>query len=405
MFAGFFILSELIYLFLFIKASQVGLLDLHHNQSMFLVVSALGLLFVVYFLTYHLLNFQKISIKILFLTVFLFHLTFLFTPYLSSNDLYSYIFTTRVNGIYGKNPYFVKYEMFLQDPLYQKLETVWAHETTLYGPLFLHIGGLINQLGQNNLSFLTYVFKALFIGANLLNIYLLYQITKDKRTVFLFAANPLIIFELSGNSHTESLTLLLLLLSFYFFSRKPAASFLSFITSILIKYYSLVLMPFYLIYLKKVSIKSLALSLSLGILVTVVVYLPFWRGLENFDYLLAYYHGQYISPSPLIYLGEKLLGSYRLSFQINTIIFILFTLILMLKFWRSKATFKQFIFYSFLLYWAYILTKSSLILPWYLILLVLLASLSITWKEYQKYAFSGIIFVSIYSLMLYYFVR
>ncbi len=404
MLIGFTLLSELVYLFLFSKAHQFGLLDLHNSQHLLWVIASLGILLATFYLAYYFLNWSTINIKAVFLVVFIFNITFLFIPYLSSNDLYSYIFTTRVNGIFGENPYFIAYDSFPQDPLYGNLKTIWAEQKTLYGPLFLYIGGFINLLGQNNLLFLTLAFKSLFIGANLINAFLIYQITKNKRAVFLFAANPLVVFELSGNSHTESITLLFLLLSFYFY-RRPVVGFLSFVASVLFKYYPLVFLPLYLIKLKKMGLKTLWFSLGSGLLLTILIYLPFWRGLENFDYLLVYYSGHYISPSPLIALGEKLLGSYQLSFQINTVIFLLVALVIMIKFYLSKTQFKEFIFFSFLLYWTYILTKSSLILPWYLILLVLFGSLCITWRRYQKYALSGIVFASIYSLLLYYFVH
>lgn len=399
------VFSELIYLFLFIKAYQFKLLDLHNNQHLFLVIASLFLLLIAFYLTYFFINWSKVSIKALFLTVFVFNMTFLFIPYLSSNDLYSYIFTTRINSIFGANPYFISYDHFPQDPLYKTLWTIWAEQRTLYGPLFLYIGGFINLIGQNNVVFLIAAFKSLFIAANLVNAYLIYQISKSKQAIFLFAGNPLIIFELAGNSHTESLTLLFLLLSFYFLYKKPVLSFFQFIASVLIKYYPLVFIPFYLIHLKRIGLKPLLISLLLGALGAIIIYLPFWQGLENFDYLQTYYNGQYTSPSPLIYLGQILFGSYLLSFQINTLIFLIITFILIYRFCRSETQFKQFLFYSFLIYWVYILTKSSLILSWYLILLVLLGSLCIAFKEYQRYALGGIVFVSIYNLLLYYFVH
>lgn len=396
---------ELVYLFLFVASRQLGILDLHNDQYMWLVVGSLLLLFIFYFVTYYFLDWKKLDIKAIFFVVCIFHIQFLFIPYLSSNDLYSYIFTTRLNGIFGENPYFVQYDSFPQDVLYPKLETIWAHHPTLYGPLFLHIGGVLNKIDQDNLSLLTYSFKSLFIGANLLSAFLIYKISRSKRAVFLFTTNPLVVFELSGNSHTESLTLLFLLASIYFLYRKPVAGFLGFVFSVLIKYYSAVFLPFYFIFLQKKGIKTLVLSLLIGGLLTIFIYWPFWQGFENFGYLMSYYNGEYTSPSLLIYLGQLLFGSYKLSFQINTFIFLSFAGVLMYKFWRSNAEIKLFLFYSFLLYFAYILTKSSLILPWYLIMLVALASLCSTWREYQKYALVGVIFVSIYSLGLYYFVR
>lgn len=405
MLIGFAFLSELVYLFLLAESLILGSLDLHNDQHMHLVVVSLLILFVGYFLTYHILDWQKISIKAIIFVTCVFHLTFLFVPGLSSSDLYSYIFTTRIQPIFEENPYFVPYNNFPQDILYKKLETVWANHTTLYGPLFLHLGGLLNKVGQNNLAFLVLAFKSLFTGANLVSAFLIYKISKSKKALFLFAANPLVVFELSGNSHTESLTILFLLISIYFLYRWPVAGFVSFTTSVLVKYYSALFLPFYLIKIKREGIKPLILSLLIGALLTIVAYLPFWRGLENFDYLLSYYNGQYTSPSLAVYLGEVLLGSYRLSFQINTYIFLLLTGVLVYRFSFSKAEFSKFVFYSFLLYWIYLLTKLSLVLSWYLIPLVALGSLCVVWKEYQKYAIASLVFAAVYSLALYYFVR
>lgn len=399
------LISELTYLFLSVRAREAGLLNLHDDQHMFWVVSSLTILFLVYFWTYFFLKWQGVGIKVIFAVVLLFNCTLLLTPFLSSNDLYSYIFTTRVNGIFGENPYFVQYDSFQQDPLYLKLETIWAHHPTLYGPLFLHIGGFLNWVGQSNLLFLTAVFKFVFVGANILSAFLIFKISKSKRAVFLFATNPLVVYELAGNSHTESITILFFLASVYFLYRRPIVGFASFVFSVLIKYYSALFLPLFLIKLKKEGRRMLSFSLVAGILLTVFIYFPFWRGPENFDYLFSYYNGQYISPSLAIYLGELLLGSYKLSFQTNTVVFLVVAGVLLYKFWKSKAGLGQFVFCSFLLYWMYVLTKSSLILPWYLILLVLLGSICSAWKEYRKYALAGVIFVSVYSLGLYYFVR
>src|SRR3990167_8619226 len=233
MLIGFAILTEVIYSLLFFQAHSLGLIDLHNNQHLFWVIASLSILFILYFLAYRFLNWPKVQIKTLSRIIIIFHLTFLLIPFLSSNDLYSYIFSTRINGLYYQNPYFTIYDSFPSDPLYHDLWTIWATQRTLYGPLFLYIGGLINYIGQNNLLFLTLAFKSLFIAANLACILLIYKITQSKKAVFLFGVNPLVIYELSGNSHTESLTLLFLLLAFYLYNR-PVMGFLGLIASVLI---------------------------------------------------------------------------------------------------------------------------------------------------------------------------
>lgn len=401
----FFLLSELFYLILLAKSWGGKLINLHDNQTMVFVVTILALLFIIYHLAYHKLDWKKQSVKAIFLIIAVFHLTFLFTPFLTSNDLYSYIFTTRIWPIFGQNPYFVPYNNFHQDPLFENLKTVWASHTNLYAPLFLYPGGLLNLIDQNNFNFLVWSFKTLFIAANLTNVILIYKITRSLKALLLFGTNPLIVFELSGNSHTESFTILFLLTSIYFLHHKPIVGFTSFVSSVLVKYYSALFLPFYFIKLARQGVGKLLLSLLVGTLLTLLTFWPFWRGPENFDYLLSYYNGQYTSPSLLVYLGEVILSSYTLSFQINTIIFLVIFGILIYFFWRAKDSLRYFLFYSFLLYWGYLLTKSSLILSWYLTPLVVLASLCIVWKKHQNYAYAGISFVTLYSLGLYYLVR
>ena len=58
-----------------------------------------------------------------------------------------------------------------------------------------------------------------------------------------------------------------------------------------------------------------------------------------------------------------------------------------------------------IIYFIFILTKLSLVLGWYLTPLVAISSLLINYREYKKYATLGIIFVSFYSLIIYYAVR
>ena len=127
--------------------------------------------------------------------------------------------------------------------------------------------------------------------------------------------------------------------------------------------------------------------------------------LSTFDYLRSYYNGQYQSPSLGIYLGQVLLGSYRLSFNINTFIFLGVSIVLLFKFFFSKTGYKELVFFSFLLYWVYLLTKLSLVLTWYLTPLIALGSLCASWGNYRKIALGSLVFTSIYSLAIFYFVR
>ena len=137
-----------------------------------------------------------------------------------------------------------------------------------------------------------------------------------------------------------------------------------------------------------------------------LIFLPFLNaGGVIFNNLSEFYGGKFNYPSVGIFLGERIFNSYNFSFQINTLIFLLALLLISIKFWFRKFELKIFIFYMGIIYFIFILTKLSLVLGWYLTPLVAISSLLINYREYKKYATLGIIFVSFYSLIIYYAVR
>ncbi len=399
------LISEIIYLYLIFKARSLSLLDLHIPSSQILVIAALVALFVVYFLGVWLIKFEKVTAKQLFASVLALNLVFLMVPFLTSNDLYSYIFQTRVWSAHGQNPYLIPFDKFPDDPIYMQVKTIWSSNTLLQGPVFAFVGGFVNLIGQNNLNLIVLIYKSIFIGATLLCSYLIYLLTKNLKSMFLFGANPLIIFELSGNVHTDSLLIAGLLVAFWVFQTKrfQTLTFATLMISALIKYSTVILAPLFLISFRKSPIKQTLLASLLALFILLAAYLPFWEGKNIFSYLRTYYQGQFISPSLGIVLGEKIFNSYPLSFQINTIIFIGVVLFCYFKY-LIKNSFENLALYSLIIYLTYILTKLSLILTWDLAILVALSSLYFGIKP-NKLSLGTILFTTIYSLGLYYFIK
>ncbi len=399
---SFILVSEFLYLLLLSKKTSILFLDLHNSYYLFFVVFILLSLFLFYFLFYIFASWNKIPFKHIFIAILLFNLTFIVVPFLTSNDLYSYIFQTRVWSIFGKNPYLISYDSFRYDSFYPVIKTIWSSQTFLQGPLFLVIGGLVNFIGKNNLGFVVFLFKFILVGANILSSYVIYLITRDKKAVFLYGTNPLIIFELAGNAHADSILVLLLLISLYYVSQRDSVKgTLSIFASFLVKYSSLMVFPLEFLYLKKKKL----ISVLLGALLVFIVYSPFWSGFKIFNYLISYYNGRYISPSVGIAIGEKIFGSYSFSFNLNSVIFVLVSAYLFFKALFSKREFSKLVFYSFIIYFTYLFTKLSLVLPWDLAPLIALASLCVHWKKYRKFGLYGILYTVGYSLFLYYYVR
>lgn len=380
-------------------------LDLHNPAHLNLVILIFIISYSLYFIIYKYLNWKKLHVKHLIFIILVLHFIFILIPFLTSNDIYSYIFQTRVFGVFKENTFLVPYDKFSFDPLYFHIKTVWSSETNLHGPLFVLIGSIINIIGKNNLIILVLLFKLTLISSNVLSAFLIYKITKSLKALYLYALNPLVIFELSGNAHADSLLILFMLLSFYYIKKGELAGILHTFFSALIKYSTLMFLPFQIIFLKNLGTKKLILYLLLCCFISSIIWLPFFEGLHIFDYLLSYYNGKFISPSLGILVLDKLLNNYAISFKINNIIFMAIYIFLSFRFFITKKSFEKLIFYLFIIFLVYLLTKLSLILVWDLTPLVALSVLCISFKDYKKWGFISLFFTIFYSLCLYWFIK
>ena len=397
--------SEIIYLFILFKRLQVPLLDLHQNSDLFLVLACLAVLFFIYFSFYFFTSWKNVNVKKILLISVIFHITFLFVPFLTSDDLYSYIFSSRLLPIWGANPYIIPFDNFPYDPIYKEIKTIWSSQTVLYGPLFLLVGSGLNLIGQNNFSLLIYLFKITLIGANIISSILVFKLTNSKRALFLYSLNPLIIFELAGNAHSDSLSILLILIALLMINKKPVFGYVSLVASIFIKYFTLLLIPFFSIFVFRKNLRSFILMLILSIIFTVIIFVPFWNGLDIFNYLTSYYAEASPFPSLGILLGTVIFRTYEPSFNINTIFFLGIFVILTIKLLRSDNNLAKLILFSTFLYWAFVLTKLNLVLTWYLTPIIALSSLCLISKKYSKIGIKSIILANLYSLFLYWWVR
>ncbi len=400
--------TELLYISFYLLKWHFGELNLHTQIHLNLVITLLVILYLIYFLVLFKAKFTSANLKTIFLFSVLFQVGFIFVPFFTSNDLHSYIAIGRVVN-QGANPYIDTYSQYWGDPLYPIISNYWSGKPTLYGPMFLFISSFINTIGLNHYPLTFILFKTLLIGANLVNGYLIYKITKSAKALFLYSWNPLVVYELAANAHNESLLIFLLLLSALALKHKRIFfSFIFLVLSILIKGTTTVFVPFYVftLFKQKLSLnqffyKSILIgAFCLGI--AAVFYYPFWQGRETFSFLLNFYHGQTISPSLGIWLLDQVV-SYTQAFKLNNFIFLLIGGLTGIWFLVNKYSFQKLIFACFAVYSVFILTKLSLVLSWYLTPIVALASLNV---EKQKNISILVVFlVTIYHLLLYWFIK
>jgi len=222
----------------------------------------------------------------------------LFAVFMSSTsfDLYDYIAQGRLHAKYGLNPYLstrASVANWQNDAL---LNTSAWHVPSVYGPLWLMVSRLLSLCDGDSLLVNIFLYKFLFFLFHLINIVLIYKISKSLNysiptfIVSLYAFNPLIFMELIGNGHNDVMLLTFLFLSIYSITLKKFFWVLPFLgLSICVKHISVLLaLPLFIWLLKyyKNKIFYLLLSSIITILEIVIFYSFYWRGPKIFDYLI-----------------------------------------------------------------------------------------------------------------------
>ncbi|MEK7502044.1 MAG: hypothetical protein AAB609_00800 [Patescibacteria group bacterium] len=212
------------------------------------------LLFFVFY--YLILKYQK-SINIKKIILVTSGILFLAYPAILSYDIFNYIATSKVLFFYRENPYILMPIEFVGDPLL--IFTRAVNKVALYGPVWIKITGISFILGFDNYVLTLFNFKLLVILFYLGTIFLVSKISKNMKSVFLFALSPLIIMETLVSSHNDIVMMFFALLSFYFLIKKRIfLSLIFIIASILIKYSTIFLFPVFIyIILKTIRKESI----------------------------------------------------------------------------------------------------------------------------------------------------
>jgi alpha-1,6-mannosyltransferase len=183
-----------------------------------------------------------------------------------SDDFYRFIFDGRLVAT-GQNPYlflpasFFKttdYQKFIVDSfIYQKLNS--PNYYTVYPPLNQFIFGLAAWLSNKNLWLNVIFLRLIIIAFEAATLYLLNN-QFGKKTAQLYAFNPLIIIELTGNLHFEAILIFFLIATLFLLKEEllPLAA-ISFGLAIGTKLIPLIFLP--LIWAEKGWAKTLSFGL------------------------------------------------------------------------------------------------------------------------------------------------
>lgn len=280
-------------------------------------------------------------------------------PYLSS-DIYYYIGDSWIASKYNENPYYTSVSDLQEKGINDEIldnTGYWRNTTSVYGPLWNSIAKFLVGFSFGNITFALFIFKFSSYLIHVLNTYLIYKISKSRKYMLLYGLNPLILIEFMSNVHNDIYLIVFILLALYFLIRKKNIIFtiIFLAVSVSIKYSTILLVPFILIYsFKDKSIpKRILYCLISGLSIlglVVIFYMPYYRDFTIFTNMLV--QGTKYSQSIMLFLTENINNTFfdkinKLIIPVFIIIYITNLVILLLN---KKLKFKDIIIkYNFVM--------------------------------------------------------
>jgi hypothetical protein len=364
----------------------------------FLIISTLQII-LYYFLLKLFKNNSGINFKVLLLLALLAAAIFFILPPQGAVDINNNIFFTKIFSDYGVNPYLHPIKEFPNDVLFPETNRWWKGVTP-YGPAWSLLSLVPYKLSGPLLAQKIFSFRAfnlLFWGITGYLIFLILKKTKPNLAplaTIAYLFNPLILFEAVNNAHNDLIFIFFILLAIYFYLNNKKSLVIPFLTiSVLIKYVSLLIIPFFLWSLwrdKQTRKKHLLIGIFLSLIVTLLILWPFsfdWRAmllsLKNQTTIL--HNPYYLSLGPIVlftilsYLGQSFEITKFLSFGLSTSGYVF----LLINFLKKEAPIAATFWTLALL----LLTATFWLQPWYFLWLIPLIILKM-----EKPLFSFLLF-------------
>ena len=274
----------------------------------------------------------------------------LILPYLSS-DIYYYIGDSWVCSKYHENPYYTSVKDLQDSGINDEILNntgYWKATTSVYGPVWNIIAILLVSLSFGNITVALFVFKISALIIHLINCLIIRKITKSNKYMLLYGLNPLVLIELISNVHNDIYLIFLLLVSLYYLIKKKNIylTLLFLILSVALKYSTVLIIPFVLIYcFKEKTIPKRILHCSIsGVLIiaaAILLYMPFYRDITIFTNMLVQ-DGKF-SQSIMALLMVKMKRYHNVFEIINfcklPVLFIIYAIMLAIILFKEKMSF------------------------------------------------------------------
>ncbi len=286
--------------------------DVQRYETLVLLGSY-SVLFVIY--SWIILRGKEEQIQFWVYSSLLFRLVLLFAVPALSDDFYRFVWDGRLLTS-GHHPFshipsfYIENQISIpgiDETLFRKLNS--KNYFTIYPPLAQFLFWLSAKLSSSIYGSLMILKISIFlaeVGSILITKKLLDQFNFPQKNILIYALNPLVILELSGNVHLEAIMIFFILLSCYLLvQRKIILAAVAFAASICVKLVPVIFLP---AILPLLGWKKATLFYGAVVLVCGVLFLPLWNEeiLFGFKNSLGYYFTKFEFNASIYYLVREL---------------------------------------------------------------------------------------------------
>ena len=369
---------------------DLGKLTQHTHAGALSFALSILVLFLLYYVAYQLIKGQtsrRWGMAMMAFAVVFFVILALTYP-IGAGDVFDYMLGGRILAYYRVNPYTHSGADFLPgDPL-APYAPYYRHPS-YYGPLWAWLAAGTNLLsGTGNLLANLWAFKALALVFYLVDVGLIYLIVKRLHpgraldAAFLFAWNPLVLFETAVNAHNDVVMMAFVLLAVYLFQRRRYHGMIAaVVASVMIKVASAFLIPVFVLaalwalpdWRRRIAFLITGGLLAVGVIV--LLYLPFWEGTQIITVKRRLDMFTSSFPTLLMLLLRFRLPKESAKLIASNLATMVFAVFYVWQIWKLRGSVESLIRTSYTLTLFFLLFICLWFQPWYIIWVIALAAL------------------------------
>ena len=300
------------------------------------------------------------------------------------SDVFYYMGVGRLDSEYNQNPYYTSIRDYVKENqenneqinkdsvIKQGNLNYWSNTTVVYGPVWQLICKVVGFLSFGNLEFGLLIFKIINLIIHIINAWLIYKLTGKKIYAIIYGLNPFVLLEGIMCVHNDIFVVMFTLIALYFMKNKKLwISMVALALATCIKYFTILLLPFIIIYYFKEEKPSIrfAKCIKYGFIFLIALIIPYLFYIRDINVLsgLVTQQGK-IAKSWYVVLCEYFpnIDVYSLSSLLLKIFAIIYICTCVVYIFKKKITIKDVMSKYMIFLLAFIFILITQFMPWYL---------------------------------------